>query len=68
MTEKARGRIEMRTYTTSLEVDWIASDKSYPGEPRFTNIKTLVKVHSQIEYADRCTLDALLQPVKAPRK
>jgi hypothetical protein len=39
--EKGHGRIEVRTYTTSSNVDWIVSDKSYPGEPRFTNIKTL---------------------------
>jgi predicted transposase YbfD/YdcC len=55
--EKGHGRIEMRTYTASSKVDWIVSEKSYPGEPRFTNIKTLVKVHSRIEYADRCSFE-----------
>jgi len=33
------------------------SDRSYPGEPRFTTIKTAVKVVSRSEYADRCTFD-----------
>ena len=47
----------MRTYTASSNVDWIVSDRSYPGEPRFTNIKTLVKVFSRTEYADRCTFE-----------
>jgi predicted transposase YbfD/YdcC len=55
--EKGHGRIEMRTYTASSEVDWIVSERSYPGEPGFTNIKTLIKVHSRIEYADRCTFE-----------
>jgi predicted transposase YbfD/YdcC len=55
--EKGHGRIEMRTYTASSNVDWIVSDRSYPGELRFTNIKTLVKVHSRIEYADRCSFE-----------
>jgi predicted transposase YbfD/YdcC len=55
--EKGHGRIETRTYTASSEVDWIVSERSYPGEPRFTNIKTLVKVNSRIEYADRCTFE-----------
>jgi predicted transposase YbfD/YdcC len=55
--EKGHGRIEMRTYTASSEVDWIVSERSYPGEPRFTNIKTLVKVNSRTEYADRCTFE-----------
>jgi predicted transposase YbfD/YdcC len=55
--EKGHGRIEMRTYTASSEVDWIVSERSYPGEPRFANIKTLVKVHSRTEYADRCSFE-----------
>jgi predicted transposase YbfD/YdcC len=55
--EKGHGRIETRTYTASSNVDWIVSDRHYPGEPRFANIKTIVKVHARIEYADRCTFD-----------
>ena len=55
--EKGHGRIETRTYTASQEVDWIVSERSYPGQPRFTNIKTLIKVHSRTEHADRCTFD-----------
>src|ERR1019366_2000040 len=34
--EKAHGRIETRNYTASKAVDWIVSDRSYPGQPRFT--------------------------------
>jgi predicted transposase YbfD/YdcC len=55
--EKGHGRIERRTYTASSNVGWIVSQRSYPGEPRFTTIKTLVKVFSRTEYADRCTFD-----------
>jgi predicted transposase YbfD/YdcC len=55
--EKGHGRIETRTYTASSEIDWIMSDRSYPGEPRFTNIKTVVKVVARTEYVDRCTFD-----------
>jgi hypothetical protein len=55
--EKGHGCIEMRTYTASSKVDWIVSERSYPSEPRFTDIKTLVKVHSRIEYADRCSFE-----------
>src|SRR5216684_3847453 len=53
--EKGHGRIETRTCTASSNVDWIASDRSYPGQPRFTTIKTLVKVHARTEHHDRCT-------------
>lgn len=55
--EKGHGRIETRTYTASHVVDWIESERSYPGEPRFTNVKTLVKVYSRAEHADRSTFD-----------
>jgi predicted transposase YbfD/YdcC len=41
--EKGHGRIETRIYTVSSTVDWIISQRSYPGQPRFTGIKTLVK-------------------------
>ena len=41
--EKGHGRIETRIYTASSNVDWIGAEKSYPGQPRFENINTLVK-------------------------
>jgi predicted transposase YbfD/YdcC len=55
--EKGHGRIETRIATVSGNVDWIASERSYPGEPRFTNIKSLVKVLSRTEHHDRCSFD-----------
>ena len=55
--EKGHGRIETRTYTVSNNVDWIVSDRSYPGQTHFTSIKTLVKVSSRAEHADRSTFD-----------
>lgn len=47
--EKDHGRIETRHYRASANVDWIASDRRYPGEPRFPGIKTLVQVHRTTE-------------------
>jgi predicted transposase YbfD/YdcC len=58
--EKGHGRIETRIYTASQNVDWLDSPKSYPGKPRFRNVKTLVKVVNKTEYADRCTFDTRL--------
>ena len=55
VVEKGHGRIETRTYTASSKTDWIASDRSYPGEPRFTRIKTIVKVDLLTEYPDQST-------------
>jgi len=64
--EKGHGRIETRTYTASSKVDWIVSERSYPGEPRFTTIKTLVKVVSRTELSDRCRFDTRLYISSAP--
>jgi len=47
-------------------VDWIGSERSYPGQPRFTSIKTLVKVDSLAEHADRSTLDTRYFICSAP--
>src|SRR5271166_4346426 len=55
--EKGHGRIETRVYTASKTVDWIESDRSYPGKPRFAGIRTLLRVVNKTEYADRCTFD-----------
>ncbi len=55
--EKGHGRIETRIFTASKAVDWIKSDKSYPGQPRFNHIKTILKVVNQTEFKDHCTQD-----------
>jgi predicted transposase YbfD/YdcC len=55
--EKGHGRIETRIYSASSHVDWIVSDRSYPGEPRFGSVKTLVRVLSRVEHADRCSFE-----------
>jgi predicted transposase YbfD/YdcC len=64
--EKGHGRIETRIFTASAHVDWIASERSYPGEPRFTHIKTILKVEDRTEHADKCTRDTRLFICSAP--
>jgi predicted transposase YbfD/YdcC len=56
--EKGHGRLETRIFTASRHVDWITSQRSYPGEPRFTSIKTILKVENRTEHADKCTREA----------
>jgi len=58
--EKGHGRIETRFYTASAVVDWIKSDRNYPGQPRFNHIKTLIRVVNRTELKDRCTVDERL--------
>ncbi len=64
--EKGDGRIEARTYTASAVVDWIKSDRSYPGQPNFNHIKTIVRVVNRTELKDRCTFDERLYISSAP--
>jgi predicted transposase YbfD/YdcC len=42
------------------------SDRSYPGQPRFKNINTLVKVLARAEYADRCSFETRYYISSAP--
>jgi len=64
--EKGHGRIETRSYAASSKIDWITSERSYPGAPRFKTIKTIVKVHERVEYADRCSFDTRYYISSAP--
>ena len=64
--EKGHGRIETRTYAASSKTDWILSDKAYPGQPRFTNIRTLLMVQDRTEHADRTTFDTRYYISSAP--
>ena len=66
--EKGHGRIETRTYAASDAVDWIASDRSYPGAPRFSNIKTILKLSARVRIRRPLQLrDALFHLVGALR-
>lgn len=47
--DKDHGRLEQRLYTVSTTIDWIASQRSYPGAPSFPQIVTIGMVESQIE-------------------
>jgi predicted transposase YbfD/YdcC len=64
--EKGHGRIETRIVKASKNVDWITSDRSYPGQPRFKHITTIVQVLNRTEYADRCTFDTRNYICSAP--
>jgi predicted transposase YbfD/YdcC len=64
--EKGHGRIETRTYTASPRIDWMLSERSYPGQPRFTDIATIVKVETRIEQAGRVSCDTRTYISSAP--
>ena len=64
--EKGHGRVETRHYTASAVVDWIDADRSYPGQPRFKGIKTLLRIQSRTEHHDRSTFDTRVYISSAP--
>ena len=64
--EKGHGRIETRVFTASKVVDWIESEKSYPGPPRFKDIHTTFHVLNRTEYTARRTFDTRIYISSAP--
>ena len=64
--EKGHGRIETRIFTASSNVDFLTSERSYPGQPRFKGIKTILNVRNRSEYADKCTFDTRCYICSAP--
>ncbi|MEO5376111.1 MAG: ISAs1 family transposase [Alphaproteobacteria bacterium] len=64
--EKGHGRIETRIYTASGVVDWIHSDKNYPGQPRFNHIKTILRIVNRTEFKDHSTVDERFYISSAP--
>lgn len=64
--EKGHGRIETRLYQSSSVVDWITSDRSYPGQPRFKGIRTILRVINRTELKDRCTIEERLFIASTP--
>ncbi len=64
--EKGHGRIETRVFTASSTVDFLTSERSYPGQHRFKGIRTILKVLNRSEYADKCTFDTRYYICSAP--
>jgi predicted transposase YbfD/YdcC len=47
--EADHGRIETRRHFASHDVDWLTSDRRFPGEPRFPGLKAIAMVEAIIE-------------------
>jgi predicted transposase YbfD/YdcC len=50
---KDHGRLEIRAHSVSHTVDWYASQRSYPGAPRFPKLVTIGMVESHIERGEK---------------
>jgi predicted transposase YbfD/YdcC len=51
--DKGHGRIEQRAVTVAREVDWLDSDRRFPGETRLPDVTTIIRVASRAELKDR---------------
>src|SRR5215210_4425604 len=43
------GRIETRRHWVSHQVDWLTTDRRFPGEPRFPGLKAIAMVEATVE-------------------
>lgn len=50
---KDHGRFEVRKYSISHQVDWYATQRSYPGAPRLPKLTAIAMVESRIERGDK---------------
>ena len=48
-TDGDHGRIEIRRHRVSHEVAWLASDRRFPGEPRFPGLAAIGMVEAEVE-------------------
>jgi predicted transposase YbfD/YdcC len=47
--ELTGGRIETRRHTVCHEVDWMTSDRRYPGEPVFPDLAMIGRIEAEVE-------------------
>ena len=52
-TDGDHGRIEVRRHAVSHDVDWLVTDRRFPGEPRFPGLKAIAMVEAEVERAGR---------------
>jgi len=51
--DKGHGRIERRAVGVVADVDWLTSDRRFPGELRLPHAKTVIRVCSRAELSQR---------------
>jgi predicted transposase YbfD/YdcC len=57
VVEKDHGRVEVRRYTVTDEVDWLTGDRRFPHEPRFPELRSLVKTTTTTRWRGKVSED-----------
>lgn len=52
-TDNNHGRLEQRRHLVCHHIDWLFSDRRYPGEPRFPNLAMIGMVETKVERASK---------------
>jgi predicted transposase YbfD/YdcC len=55
--DKAHGRLETRSHKVSKAIDWIGSDRAFPGAKRFPKLAVIGMVQAQVERKDKTSLE-----------
>jgi predicted transposase YbfD/YdcC len=43
------GRIEQRRHFVAREIDWLTTDRRFPGEPRFPGLQAIAMVEAEVQ-------------------
>ena len=54
-TDGDHGRIELRRHAVSRDVAWLATDRRFPGEPRFPGLAAIAMVEAEVERDGQAT-------------
>lgn len=55
-TDGDHGRIEIRRHVVTRDIGWLATDRRFPGEPRFPGLATIAMVEAEVERAGQTTI------------
>jgi predicted transposase YbfD/YdcC len=55
--DKGHGRLEIRDHKVSKAVDWVSSDRAFPGARRFPKLAVIAMVEARVERKDKTSLE-----------
>ena len=60
------GRIETRRHTVCHKVDWMTSDRHYPGEPVFPDLAMIGRIETEVERNGKTEYETRYICVRSP--